>query len=212
MKRWAAAPFKQYVAKKSIEEVNSDFLNGDDNGQESYDYGATDSVWKELAFWPDNLLTGMLMTARYHVFGSPGGGVATLLRLRRHVLKSDEVGGVMNIWKQLRKIRALRQRALGLRRSSFLARGIYVHLPPELWVKRGMTNELPSALVFSKGAKPSRASRWGGSFVAVSNGPAVAAVRGPNPEDDEIFFDLTTGTVVRHASWVQGLSRSQIDL
>lgn len=52
-----AAPFEEYVVRKSIEGVDFDFLIGDADGQDWYDYGATDPVWMELAFWRDRLIS-----------------------------------------------------------------------------------------------------------------------------------------------------------
>lgn len=37
-------------------------------------------------------------------------------------------------------------------------------------------------------------------------------MRGPNPEDDELYFDLTAGRVIRNGSWVPQISHSQRDL
>jgi len=56
-RRQALVPFNEYVIKKCIEGVNFNFIIGDSEGQEWYDHGATDPVWKELAFWRDNLIS-----------------------------------------------------------------------------------------------------------------------------------------------------------
>lgn len=121
-------------------------------------------------------------------------------------------GRLRKIRKRLRKVRILRRRARSIKRSGLLARGIYLHLPPELWVKRGTRSQLPSALLLAKGGGQSTVYSWCGSFVAGSSGPAIAAVRGPNPEDDELYFDVTAGRVIRHGSWVPQISGSQRDL
>lgn len=47
--------FKPYVIKTSIEGVDFDFLIADSDGQEWYDFGASDSIWWEIAFWRDVL-------------------------------------------------------------------------------------------------------------------------------------------------------------